>query len=122
MKKFDSINVIPFIDILLVLLTIVLITSTFINFSPMNIDLPHANTVAKMPKKSTTISIDKDGLIFLDKTPISKDNLFLMLQNINPNTHILINCDKNSKFNNFVTVLSTIKELKFNNISILTNQ
>lgn len=50
-KKFDQINVIPFIDIMLVLLVMVLTTATFIKQGVIPVDLPEASSAEKKRKK-----------------------------------------------------------------------
>ena len=57
LKKYDSINVIPFIDVLLVLLTIVLMTSTFISKGIIPISLPKASN-------ADNIKVNKEVIIY----------------------------------------------------------
>ena len=66
-ERFDKMNVVPFIDIVLVLLVIVLATSTFVKNNSVKIDLPSASSKERKEKKSINISIDKSGKFFYDK-------------------------------------------------------
>ena len=56
-KGFESINVIPFVDVMLVLLTIVLTTSTFIAVGAIPVELPKAANGDTTPLQTTTINI-----------------------------------------------------------------
>jgi len=69
LKKYDSINVIPFIDVLLVLLTIVLMTSTFISKGIIPISLPTA-TNANNIKVNISFSVSQRLLLASTKNNI----------------------------------------------------
>ena len=123
LKKFDSINVIPFMDVLLVLLTIVLLTSTFIAKGIIPVTLPNANSANDMKaKKEIVITIKKDNTIFASKD-ISGLEAIKQYVLLNPkDTPIHINSDKESKFDTFVKVLDMLKEHEYSNISIVTKK
>ncbi len=122
-KKFDSINVIPFIDVLLVLLAIVLMTSTFIAKGVIPISLPDANSSSSMKaQKEINIVIKEDNTIYLDKLHISLVALKSKFKTLDNKIPVLINSDKNSKFDTFVQVLDILKSNEFENISIVTKK
>lgn len=122
LKKFDSINIVPFIDIILILLVAILVTATFINNRHLSVELPSATSATNIKQnlKNITITIVKNGDIFIDKKPISKDALLNTLALLNKANPIVINCDKNSKFKNFLYLLDTLKSNNFTNIAIVT--
>ncbi len=121
-KKFDSINVVPFIDIILVLLVIVLTTASFVAKGLIPIDLSKANTPTKykVKPKELIITIKKDGKLYLNNKEVLKSNLEELLKSYKKNTIISINCDKNAKFDNFVYVMSILKKDNFKNLGIIT--
>lgn len=122
MKKFDSINVIPFVDILLVLLAIVLMTSTFIAKGIIPVELPKTASSEKMESTTVVISIYEDGKLFLEKEPISLERLREHLDPLRLETHISINCDKKTPFEFFVGVLEALTVRHFRNIDIITEK
>ena len=123
LKKFDSINVIPFIDVLLVLLAIVLMTSTFIAKGVIPISLPEAKSANSMQvQKELSIVIKKDNSIYLNKLHISLEALAIKLKTADIKMQVLINSDKNAKFDYFVQVLDLLKTNQFENISIVTKK
>ena len=77
MPKKEGLNVIPLIDIMLVLLAIVLSISTFIAQGKIPIDLPSAESAQQdnEDKKKISIVIDKDNNFFIDDTQINPDEL-----------------------------------------------
>ncbi len=121
-KPFDQINVIPFIDIMLVLLVIVLTTATFIAKGAIPLDLPKASSASNLPVKRVEISITKDNRLFFDKKPISVEELVKRLENISKKSEIIIRSDKNARFELFVKVLDRLKQQNFQNIAIETEK
>jgi biopolymer transport protein ExbD len=122
MKKFDSINVIPFIDIMLVLLAIVLTTSTFVAKGIIPLELPKGSSQELTKDKCVTISIKKDGRVYLDKDEMTEEELEKHLEVLTKKSNILIRCDKDSKFQSFVTIMQELKTLNYENISIVTKE
>lgn len=122
-KKFDSINVIPFIDIMLVLLVIILTTASFVAKGLIPVDLPTASSSKKLEdKKNITITIKENGQLLFDKNPINKDLIKEKLLLFDKKTPIQINCDKNVKFENFIFLLDILKNNHYNNIGIITKK
>ena len=120
-KKFDSINVIPFIDVLLVLLAIVLMTSTFIAKGIIPVSLPKASSAQTLNlKKEVSLYIKEDGTIYFEKNQISTDDLIFKLSSLTKDSPVFINSDKEAKFDVFVTLLDALKSNGFENISIVT--
>ncbi|BFU78567.1 biopolymer transporter ExbD [Arcobacter sp. 15-2] len=120
-KKFDSINVVPFIDIMLVLLVIVLTTATFVAQGMIPVDLSTAKSSSKLTKNDTlTITIKENQNIFFNKTKISKQDIEKNLLKYKSNTAIKLNCDKNLKFSEFIYLVDILKEKNFTNLNIVT--
>jgi len=120
-KKFDSINVVPFIDIMLVLLVIVLTTATFVAKGVIPLDLSAAKNSDKITKKDIlTISIKENNDIFFNKKQITKDQIISNLSNYKTNCSIKISCDKNLKFENFVYIIDILKQKNYTNLAIVT--
>lgn len=120
-KKFDSMNVVPFIDIMLVLLVIVLTTATFIARGIIPVDLSDATTSTKITKNKTlVITIKENGNIFFNKKNITKETIKSELKHFKTDTAISINCDKNTKFKNFVYIIDILKDKGYKNLGIIT--
>ncbi|MEJ2495972.1 MAG: biopolymer transporter ExbD [Sulfurovaceae bacterium] len=119
-KKFDSMNVIPFIDIMLVLLTIVLTFSTFIAQGRLDLQLPKSSTTEEVDLKLKELIIDRSGIITLEDKTVELQNLKTELASMPKTTNISIKADENTPFKTFVTVINIFKELKMEKISIVT--
>ena len=123
LKKYDSINVIPFIDVLLVLLAIVLLTSTFITKGIIPVSLPNSNNADNLkPDKEIVLVIQEKGELFIEDRPESLENIEQIILKSSKETPIHINTDKNSKFESFVQVLDMLKKHSYSNVSIVTKK
>lgn len=123
LKKFDTINVVPFIDIMLVLLVIVLTTASFVARGIIPVDLSEGKSATKLTEqKIITITIKDTGELFLDKLLTTHKKIEEKLSTLKTTTPISINCDKKAKFENFVRVIDILKLKNFTNLSIVTKQ
>lgn len=120
-QKFDDINVVPFIDIMLVLLVIVLTTASFIQTGLIKLDLPTSSSELKeKAKKELKISIKKNGDIFFGKEQITKEEVEKTLLTHDKETPIHLYCDKEAQFHNFVLLLDILKKNQYENLGIVT--
>ncbi|MCG3656748.1 TonB system transport protein ExbD [Aliarcobacter butzleri] len=123
LKKYDSINVIPFIDVLLVLLAIVLLTSTFITRGIIPISLPNASNADNLkPDKEVIIIIQEDGQLMIEDKPATLESIESEILQKTVETPIHINTDKNTRFESFVQVLDMLKKNNYSNVSIVTKK
>jgi biopolymer transport protein ExbD len=121
LKKFDTINVVPFIDIMLVLLAIVLTTATFIATGKIKLNLPAAkNSTISTKQIQKTIIIKKNGEIFFNNKKITLNLFKNSLKHIAKDTLIVIKSDKDARFEIFVKIIDILKEMKHDNIAIVT--
>ena len=122
LNKKDGLNIVPFIDIMLVLLAIVLSISTFIAQGKIAVDLPSASSTEqiKEDEKKVSVVIDKDNNFFIDDAEISEDELKDKLNAIDTKTLVQLKSDKNAKFESFVKVIDILKEKGHENFAIQT--
>ena len=122
LNKKDGLNIVPFIDIMLVLLAIVLSISTFIAQGKIAVDLPSASSTEqiKEDEKKVIVVIDKDNKFFIDDAEISEDELKDKLNAIDTKTLVQLKSDKNAKFESFVKVIDILKEKGHENFAIQT--
>ncbi len=123
LKKFDQINVIPFIDIMLVLLVMVLTTATFIKQGVIPVELPHSKTTQKEDlKKEITVYVDAKGGMFFDKEKVNVKELEAKLSLISKDQVVVLRSDKDSKFQDFVNVMDILKRLRHEQLYIVTKE
>ena len=122
-KRFDQINVIPFIDIMLVLLVMVLTTATFVKQGIIPVDLPKAEQKAQTQElKDLRIFITKTGDLYLDDAKVSIEELRTRLTGIPKEQSIVLHSDKEATFQQFVSVMDLLKSLNHEQLYIVTKE
>jgi len=122
-ERFDKMNVVPFIDIVLVLLVIVLATATFVTNQNIKVDLPSASSKKSEEKKSVHISVDKDGKYFYNKEQLTLGDIEGRLHKLDPKKDLIsLRMDKSSQFQYFVSLIDILKTKGFENVSIVTKK
>jgi biopolymer transport protein ExbD len=119
-KEFDYINVIPLVDIMLVLLTIVLVTATFIVQGSIPVKLPSAKYAESENIRSFQITINKDGEIFFENKKIGLEELESVIKSIDRDSQISIFADKSAKVQSLISVLDILKKYDFKKATIKT--
>lgn len=124
LKKFDSIQIVPFIDIMLVLLVIVLTTASFVAKGIIPLDLSEGKSSNEIIEDKTklSISIKENGVIYFNKDIILRKDIKKELFKYKKDIHIEISCDKSMKFENFVFLLNILKEINYINLGIITKR
>ncbi|MFK5938522.1 MAG: TonB system transport protein ExbD [Sulfurimonas sp.] len=122
-KRFDEINVIPFIDIMLVLLVMVLTTATFIKQGVIPVSLPEAKATDKEDtKKEITVYVNAKGEMFFEKEKVDVAGLEKKLSEISKKQTVVLRSDKDSKFQDFVSVMDILKRLGHEQLYIVTKK
>ncbi len=122
-RRGDGLNVVPFIDIMLVLLAIVLSISTFIAQGKIKVSLPNAKNAEKSQsndQKVVVISVDEHDNIFVDDKPTNLEALSAVVKQTDPKTLIDLKSDKSSRFETFISIMDILKEHNHENFSIST--
>ena len=122
-KRFDQINVIPFIDIMLVLLVMVLTTATFIKQGVIPVELPHAESSKKENlKKEISVYVNAKGEMFFEKEKVDLKTLEEKLSGLSKEQTVVLRSDKESKFQDFVSVMDILKRLNHEQLYIVTKE
>lgn len=119
----NEMNLIPLIDIMLVLMIIFLVTATVLN-PTVPLDLPKTSAqVNPTPPEVLQISIDKDAGIFWDSQPISLEELkqrFAEQAKAGKNPSIQLRADKEGKYDTVAQVLATASESGLTKIAFVS--
>ncbi|MDA9594955.1 ExbD/TolR family protein [SAR86 cluster bacterium] len=128
-RYLTEINVIPYVDVMLVLLVIFMVTAPFM-IQGIDINLPEVNSqpIDKANLENITISINAEGKFYLDLDSL-KDKAFLIselkqeIQKIlknNSSLEIYIRADKNVMFGEVAKLMSLLQDLKPDSINFIT--
>ena len=127
MKKIDSLNLVPFIDIMLVLLVIVLTTASFITTSRLPIAIPQVEQNSsknhqELKKKQVNITINQEGKYFLNDEVKSLDALKSALANYPKDTPIILRGDKQSNLDSFIQIFDILQNLNLKEVYVLVEE
>ncbi len=121
-KGFDYMNVIPLVDVMMVLLTIVLMTSTFVASGAIPVQLPKVTHKQNAVLKAVTVSIDKQGIVYYESTPVSIKELQEKLGVLSQDTPVQVRADRSILLQNCVDVLDIISGNGFKKVSLQTER
>ncbi|DAB31867.1 MAG TPA: biopolymer transporter ExbD [Sulfurospirillum sp. UBA11407] len=110
LKRVEGINVVPLIDIMLVLLTIVLTISSFIALGKIELTLPSGSAQEKMQPKSYDIAISSQREFYVNGNKIEKDSLEQKFLEITKNDTVTIRADKLTPYEEFVFIIDVLKQ------------
>jgi biopolymer transport protein ExbD len=123
MKPMASMNVIPFIDIMLVLLAVVLTTATFVAQGRIPISLPAAASAHPVSTaEKIEISVSRSGDLLVDDVPVDITALGERVGHVDNRTPVVLRVDEDAAFAHFVAVVDLLKVHGFANLSILTRR
>ena len=119
----DGLNIVPFIDIMLVLLAIVLSVSTFIAQGHIKVNLPSSSSSQNPQEdKRVTIKVDSESKIYLDDIAISEDELEKKIAALDKNDLVVLKNDKDSKFSSFISIMDVLKNAGHEKFAIVTKK
>ena len=121
-KEFDYINMIPLIDVMLVLLTIVLMTSTFVMGGMIRVELPAVSAEPEAVARTRSVDVDQAGRVYYDGRQVSLEALKAQAETLSRDVPFLIRADKRVPLQYFVDVLSLVKGMGFKRVSVQTER
>lgn len=123
-KKFDEINIIPFIDIMLVLLAIVLITASFISQGKIQVNVPKATTTQSMKadELAKLLTITENNEFFYNDKPITKEELETEIGTWNKEQKVTLKVDAAVTFDKFIELTDLLSANEIKNVAIVTKK
>jgi biopolymer transport protein TolR len=117
----SEINMVPFIDVVLVLLIIFMITAPILQ-SGIEVDVPKTKTVKEINEPRLVITIDKNQLIYLADVPVNINQLGTKVraQLKKPQDSVFLRADETIPFGTFAKVIDALRQSGVSNISIVT--
>jgi biopolymer transport protein ExbD len=119
LKKVEGINVVPLIDVMLVLLAIILTISSFIALGKLDITLPSGVTQEKVKSKTFDIAINNQKEFFINNKKILKENIKIKLNEITKQDIVSIQADKLTPYEEFVFIVDLLKQKGIEKISMV---
>ncbi|MBE2894964.1 TonB system transport protein ExbD [Spirabiliibacterium falconis] len=122
MKKFDEINIVPFLDIMLVLLAIVLVTASFITQGKIQVNVPKSshNVTMKADDLAKLLTITDDGKWYFNDKPIDHAQLEQEIAKWDKSQKVTLKVDAATPFQQFVNVTNLFSKYEIKNVAIVT--
>ena len=117
-----DINVTPFVDVVLVLLIIFMITAPILQ-SGIEVELPKTQTVKEITEDRLVITIDRAQRVYLGNEPVNIHQIGQLVQSRmrNPQSDaVFLRCDETVPFGSFATVVDELRQAGIQNISVVT--
>lgn len=117
-RALSEINVTPFVDVMLVLLIIFMVTAPLMQ-QGIDINLPQAKGKEMAPSERIIITIKKDGKIYIDKTAATLESLRLQLAK-NAGREVYLKADKDVPYGMVVEVMGELREIGIEKLGMVT--
>lgn len=122
LKRVEGINVVPLIDIMLVLLAIVLTISSFIALGKIEISLPQASSHTKIEPKQFEILITANKEFYINDEKVSKEELIVKLDSLTKKDLVAISADRLVPYEEFIFVIDSLKQKNIEKISMVVKK
>ena len=121
-RKRPEMNLVPLIDVLVMLVFFAFVTMQFKSATTLNITLPKVETAGKNQMKgNVTISIDKDETVTFNGTKVTDDQLMSYLKSAHdndPNTPVLLKADETTQLKKLAFVWDACRQSGLSNVNI----
>ena len=116
----SEINVTPFVDVMLVLLVIFMVTAPLLQ-QGIDVNLPQAKGKDLPPQERITLTIKRDGIIYMNDNPVTIHEMAKKLNAISKlNPNVFLKADKNVPYGLVVEVMGEIKEAGIEKLGMIT--
>ena len=118
---FTEINITPLTDIFLVLLIIMMVVAPTFQSNDSSITVPEINSGVSIEHKNATVSVTKEGNIFLNGTPVTEDNLASELTNLKPQlekAELVVKADEKVKSAKIMEIMNAAQDAEYKKLIV----
>jgi biopolymer transport protein TolR len=125
LRPMSDINVTPFVDVMLVLLIVFMVTAPLLT-AGVPVDLPKADAraIATEDNKPIEVSINRDGLIFIGDTQVSYQRLLTVLSGVtnnDPEKRIFVRGDSKLAYGQVMSVIGVLNKAGYRKVALITD-
>ena len=120
-SSLSDINIVPLVDVVLVLLIIFMITAPVLQ-SGIEVELPKTRTVKVITEERLVLTIDRSQRLYLGNELINIHNLreYVRARMPEGQRSVFMRCDESVPFGTFATVMDAVRQAGIENISVVT--
>jgi biopolymer transport protein ExbD len=121
--KAPEVNITPLVDVVFILLIFFAVTTTFVYFGGIRVDLPKAATATDVDKAVVRVMVSKENVIYIDGTAVEANDLagaFRQAKSDKPEASLVIEADKDAMHGVVITVIDEGKQAGFERFAIAT--
>lgn len=120
-KMFTEINITPLTDIFLVLLIIMMVIAPTFQSMDSSISVPEINSGISIEQKNATVSVTKDGLMYINGKQISHETLVSELVNLKPTLEkpeLVVKADETVKSAEILNIMNAAQEAEYKKLIV----
>ncbi|TLD85232.1 TonB system transport protein ExbD [Helicobacter sp. MIT 11-5569] len=120
----QGLNIVPFIDVILVLLAMVLSISTFIAHGEIKIELPKSDSSTKSSQDSNKLKIiiNNENIFYIEDKEATLEEIAEKINALDRQTIVELKSDKNAKFDSFIRIIDILRNKNHENFQIITER
>ena len=118
----SEINVTPFVDVMLVLLVVFLVTAPML-FRGIDVRVPRTETRTVQPEERLVLTVTKEGAVFVGEQPITLARLERVLASMrqrNPKAAVFLRADERAAYGSVVKVMDIVKKAGIDRLGMVT--
>jgi len=118
-RMMNQINVVPYIDVTLVLLVIFMVTAPMTN--PGMVELPKVGQALKQSGDPIVITVQKEGTVLMEGKEMQRDDMLALIRQRLAETQkpVVVSADKNTPYGEVVSVMDLLKQAQVNQVGLL---
>lgn len=118
---FTEINITPLTDIFLVLLIIMMVVAPTFQSMNNNVTIPEINNGTSVEQQNATVSVTRDGRVFLNETLVPIGNLALELEKLKPSLskeEVVVRADEKAKSSIIMDIMDAAQEAQYKKLVV----
>jgi biopolymer transport protein TolR len=115
----NQINVVPYIDVTLVLLVIFMVTAPMTN--PGMVELPKVGQALKQSGDPIVVTVQKEGTVLMDGKEMQRDDMLALIRQrlSEAEKPVVVSADKNTPYGEVVSVMDLLKQAQVDKVGLL---
>ncbi len=118
---FTEINITPLTDIFLVLLIIMMVVAPTFQSNDSSISVPEINSGVSIEQKNATVSVTKDGNMYLNGVPVTESNLASELTALKPQlekAELVVKADEKVKSAKIMEIMNSAQDAEYKKLIV----